>query len=113
MSAAERLASALLASDDLAPDAIAALMHDNSAFPEVARVLTIADEWLSQDIADGEALRLLRDALPEPQRLGAYWTNRGWVVQAHSRGRLVGTDLRSPMSTIAEAADACRKALPR
>jgi len=64
----------------------------------------------AQDLADGAALRRLREALGPDDSfdLGVAW--RGWAVgawHAPSQRRLVDTT----GDTIAEAADACREAL--
>ena len=94
--------------------------------PEMRNVMTMATveaiAYEDQDRADGEALRRLREALPE--RWGftvsdypgkTYLKDGQPAIQA-----MAWPDLDMPIpnverrgATIAEAADACRKALPR
>lgn len=97
MTPLERLAEALIEADDIDPGFANDLAIDDDVAPEMARILTIADEHLAQDIADGQAMRQLREALPD-----------GWksVVILTPVVLPIGPD-----ATIADAADACRKAL--
>lgn len=62
----------------------------------------------AQDLRDGEALRRLREALPEDCRLDVMWTSGGQVVVT---GSGPGVDQCNTGATIAEAADKCREAL--
>jgi len=76
-------------------------------FPIAADVF-LADPHLAQDIADGAALRRLREALPEG------WTvyTTGCATDVHLRVWGKGRpELSIHRDTIAEAADACREAL--
>lgn len=118
MSTQERLAEALLAADDLDPGFANDLAIDDDVAPEMARILTIADEHLSQDIADGQALRLLREACETAQPYRA-WFLAEWSyarsgdqhVEVRVEKHVGDGSTRFRGATIADAADACRKAL--
>ena len=100
MTPQERLAAALDVDfgdcwiDEAQPDGSTISTFDRDRL--AAKVLA-ADPTLAQDIADGQAMRQLREALPD-----------GWqsVVILTPVVLPIGPD-----ATIAEAADACRKAL--
>lgn len=100
MSARERLRTAMLEAFGPDEDAILA-----------------ADPHLAQDIADGEALRRLREADPEGDVTITPLTGGGWgedrfFVRSKSRtGHRRYRYLDGTAPTIAEAADACREAL--
>lgn len=106
MSAAERLAAALAAP---IPGGVYEDPDDENVW--TASWALRADPHLAQDIEDGEALRRLREALPEVSNLiieGCYPRRETWMVS-----------LTLPLSphvgyhgpTIAEAADKAREAL--
>jgi hypothetical protein len=90
---------------------------------EDADAILAADAVLAQDIADGQALRLLREALPDgvvmrlenllpdtPTEPGCLWSmDMERDDGSDEVGPLFDVTFDSP--TIAEAADACRAAL--
>lgn len=72
-----------------------------------------ADPDLDQDIADGQALRLLREALPDANHfvtVESPFDGFGWTVSVDTIYHELSV-VRAEADTIAEAADACRKAL--
>jgi predicted RNase H-like HicB family nuclease len=112
----ERLAAAICDAGtghyrDWSHDEAAAVMdpdHEGAA----AAILD-ADPHLAQDIADGQALRLLREAKPYGFFLTieeSYHDRGGWLVTAHEPEGVASAE-QGEGTTIAEAADACRKAL--
>lgn len=69
------------------------------------------DPELAQDIADGAALRRLREALPRKSvcRVWLSPTSDALVVVLRA---VSGSEMANGTGTIAEAADACREGLP-
>ena len=90
--------------------------------PRNAARIPAADPDLAQDLADGQALRLLREALPEGATIKSFWWRpKGvlsctvmteWSELPPGRKRYVHHRKNGTGPTIAEAADACRAALP-
>jgi hypothetical protein len=78
---------------------------------EFASDILATDFDLAQDIEDGRALRELREALPSgPWHIViTQWASGSTRVEA--MGPM--NEISRRASSIAEAADACRKALPR
>lgn len=85
-----------------------------------AGTMVAADPTLAQDIADGQALRLLRDALPKGWDMTVRTFASRWCVEVWDPYYPPGRDdppqpryleIAGTAGTIAEAADACRKAL--
>jgi hypothetical protein len=81
-----------------------------------AVTLFINDPTLEQDIADGQALRLLREACDRAEPFRAWfhveyaWAmDQHWTVRVERHLKDVQWDFIA--DTIAEAADACRAAL--
>lgn len=112
MTAQERLASAMV-------EGVPAQYSKAGGAPstwaqEDAAAILRADPDLAQDIADGQALRLLREALPDGWEMsvdlyrddlpGVQWKASAYAARMPVARAAYG-------ATIAEAADACRKAL--
>ena len=91
--------------------------------PEMRNVMTMATvkalAYEDQDRADGAALRRLREALPEGYGFDLSATQGDGDGHPYSaaiwneRGDELGDPMRAWYPTIAEAADACREALPK